>query len=181
MTAPVKTTIELVRAAVEGRRIKRAVPFPGMEGHTIAVRVLTDVELDGCHRRAAEYCGKIEAVIKIDPDIFDRALRREVVEAAFFQSVDSNDSFFESSEQVGELDDQTVIALHALYYEHRDLVAPWQSMDEKEVDEYVKLLGKSETTVDMLSLFAFRTQQSLLLSMARRLRAQSATSKSSTG
>lgn len=170
-----RTTLELVKAAIDGRRTAREYPFPGVDGVSVLVRLLTDEELDGCRRRASAYVERLRVSILIDPEMFDRALRREIIAAAYFES--DGKYLFGKAEDVADLDDATVIALHVQYTLHHETCQPWVTGAEGEVEALVEALGKSDGSVGALSLFDAPTLRRFVVSMARKLRATSQTSK----
>ena len=170
-----KTTLELVRAHIDGRRVAREYPFPGVDGVRCYVKSLTDEEVDGCRLRAAKYCEERKASMLIDPEMFDRALRRELISMAYYAHEDK--PLFGSARDVGELDDSTVTAVHQQYLVHHELCQPWVTGSDEEVEALTDALGKSDSSAGGLSLFDAPTLRRLLLSMARKARATSQTSK----
>lgn len=173
-----KTTLELVKAALAGRMTHKRHPFPGVDGQFVLLRTLTDGELDGCRSRAAQHCERSKVPMLVDPEMFDRALRREIIAMCCYESggeVDKH-SMFGSAEDVSELDDITVVALFELYQLHREMTMPWTSGDSDEVGALSEALGKFESSEVHLSSYDAPTLRRLLLSMARALRAKSQTS-----
>ena len=169
-----KTTLELVKAAIEGRRVAREYPFPGVDSVVACVQLLTDSELDGCRLRAAQSCEKAKVSMLIDPEMFDRALRREIIAMAYYEP--GGAALFGKPDDVGELDEATVIALHQQYLVHHELCQPWVTGSDEEVEALTDALGKSDGSAGALSLFDAPTLRRLLLSMARKARAKSPTS-----
>lgn len=174
-----KTTLDIVKAALSGRMQLREYPFPGVDSASVAIRLLTEDEFDGCRLRAADYVQKRRAAMAIDPEIFDAALRREVVAMCCYEPANLNQpsAFFPGAEDVAKLDPQTVRALFILYDMHREALEPYRSGDKEEVEAVVEALGKSHESGGLLSMFDAPTLRTCVLTMARVLRANSQTSK----
>lgn len=170
-----------VQAALAGRKAVRAYPLPGFDGVQVGVRMLSDVEMDGCRLRAQDYVAKRKCELVIDPEFFDRAIQREVIAAAFYDLDKPDEPFFASPEQVAELDAPNVLACWTLFQNHQIAMDPFAHCTREEVDELVELLGKSGDGEGLSRLFAPSTQWSFVLSLASRLREMSAQLKSATG
>ena len=83
---------ERVLEILRGTRSFREVEFPGREGVTVAVRCLSEAELDGARiaaqvvvRNVAQTRGwEPSSVVDVDPDLFQRMMEREIVQRAFY-------------------------------------------------------------------------------------------------
>jgi hypothetical protein len=175
------TTFESLKMALHGRMAVRRYPFPGQPDLEVGIKLLTDAESDACRLRAQEKTTKLKANVILDPEFFDRVIKREVIATAFRQGGADDEFLFASEEQVRELDQQTVYALYELYAYHQQMVDPYASADEEEVTAIIDQLGKSETAAARLSLFDAQTLRTCVLFMAARLRATSPAPSSSTG
>lgn len=174
-----------VAAAIRGARAFATYPFPGREGVEVAVRLLTDAEVDGCRLRAfgtlqtmAKAQGWDAALITdVDPDLADRLKVREVVAAAMYDPATTGSEapvrFFSSAAEVAkECDATTVERLMSLYVEHQDSAAPLRSMTDAEVQEFVEALGNGQRATASLAVLERNTLSRLLTSMACALRSR---------
>jgi hypothetical protein len=180
-----KFSDESVRAALAGRKAVKPYDLPGAENVRVGIRMLTDVEMDGCRLRAQDYVLKKKCELVVDPQFFDRAIHREVVAMAFVDIDKPEEAFFGSPDEVAQNDAAVVEACWELYTNHQVAMDPYRHCSPEEVDELVELLGKagSEEAQGQLlsSLFEPNTRSSFVISMAKRLREISATPGSSTG
>lgn len=161
---------EAVRQALHGRFVVRTYPFPGQPTMTVAVKLLSDAELDSVRLEAVEFCKKKKAELGADPEFLDRLIHRETVARAFYDPDRADHSFFGSQEDVAELDNLTVRSLYELYVTHAQSMDPYAFAPLEQIEELADTLGKSESNVGLLNLFDAVTLRSLLLSMALRLR-----------
>ena len=175
-------TFEELKVALHTRSVVRRYPFPGKPDIYVGIKLLTEAEQDGVRLRAQQKVQRDKAMLIIDPDFFDRLVKRETVAQAVLQS-DASDApyLFEDAEQLAELDAYVVTALYELYLFHSNALDPYTFATEEEVNGLVEQLGKSETEAARLSLFGPDTLRSLCLSMASLLRAKSPGRSSSTG
>lgn len=172
-----KFSDESVQVALRGRFVVRTYPFPGAPGIEIAVKLLSDAELDGVRLQAVEECKKKKVELIADPEFLDRLIHRETVARAFYDPAKSTDSFFGSQAEVAELDNLTVRSLYELYISHAQSMDPYAHAPLEEIEELAETLGKFESSVGLLNLFDAATLRSLLLSLALRLRETSAIPK----
>lgn len=175
-----KWSDESVRAALQGRFAVRRYPFPGSPGERgveVGIKLLTDAELDSVRLQAAEFAKKNRADLTIDPEFLDRAIHREVISRAFVDPEHPQEAFFGSQNDVAELDNLTVRALFELYMLHQQALDPYAFCPPEEVEKLVEALGKSERSVETLSLYDAPTLRSFVLSMASTLRSTRASLK----
>lgn len=165
-----KFSDESVQLALRGRFVVRTYPFPGAPGVEVAIKLLSDAELDGVRLEAVEYAKKKKAELIADPEFLDRVIHRETVARAFYDPAAQEDSFFSSQAEVAELDSQTVRALYELYFSHAQSMDPYSHVPADQIEELADVLGKSESSVGLLNLYDAVTLRSLLLSMGLRLR-----------
>ena len=173
-----------VTAAVRGARAPCTVVFPGREGVVVAVRLLTDQEIDDCRLRAfaalkkgAEKNGwDVATLTDVDPDLLARMQTREIIARAFLDSEtienEKPTTFFTSAEEVArEVDAPTVELLFTLYLEHQAFVAPLKGMNEEEVKGFAEALGKGQPA-SVLAAFDRNTLVRLCTSLASALRSK---------
>lgn len=159
-----------VRAALSGRLAVRVYPFPGADDVSVGVRMLRDHELDSARAAASDFVRKHKIELVIDPEFFDRAIKREVISRAFVDASAPDDAFFGSQDDVADMDAALVAACFELYSRHQIYVDPYSHCDAEEVDELLELLGKSGTSAETWRLFDAPTLWSFVLSMGARLR-----------
>lgn len=164
------------------KRAFRVVDFPGAHEIKIAVRLLTEREIDACRvegqRQFLSICSargwSPEKAVVIDPLMHTRLVDRQIVWRAFYDADSIGDPdkarpFFASENDVAELDATTTADLFQAYIEHQDLVTPARHMGEEEVKALVDALGKGHTPGVVLRSFERSTLESFALSMAKRL------------
>lgn len=183
-----------VREIVAGARRFRTIPFPGADGVDVALRCLTEAELDLCRAEAQR---QVRARAKkmgldptefhdLDPEFFHRLVQRQILAQAFYDSetvdTDSPTPFFASDSDIAELDSATVKSLFDAYYEHQQWVSPFAVLSEADAEELADALGKGRDVKVLLAAYERETLLSCVVSMACALRnATSRTGKSSTG
>jgi hypothetical protein len=176
-----KWTDESVRAALQGRFVMRKYPFPGSAGSErgleVGVKLLTDAELDSVRLQAATFAKKQHADLIIDPEFLDRAIHREVISRAFVDPAAPDEPFFGSQNDVAELDNLTVRALFELYMLHQQALDPYAFCPPEEVEKLTEALGKSERSVETLSLYDAPTLRLFVIILASMLRATRASPK----
>lgn len=171
---------EDVKLALQGRRALKNYPFPGLDdGTEVALRLLTEGDLDSVRVAAADKCKEKRVELNMDPDFLDRCIHRFTILRAFFDT-EKGDPFFKSFEEVSQLDNLLVHQLYAMYRLHQQSMDPLAHLGPEEVGAVVEHLGKSGSSVASLSLFDVPTLQSLVLSMAAMLRKTSPQHKSDT-
>lgn len=178
---------ERVRAVIEGPRAFRAYPFPGDTGDEpvrVAMRVLTESELDECRMaaqselrdRAKTRGWAPESMIDVDPELMQRATERHIIFRATYDvdTIESKDParFFATPAEVASLDSVTTTALAALYLEHQEWCSPLRQMSDEEIEELTAALGKSQMPEVFLGAFAPSTLRRFALSLACRLRSE---------
>ena len=176
-----KFSDESVRAALAGRKAVRAYPLPGFDGVTVGVRMLSDIEMDGCRLRAQDYVKARKCELLLDPEFLDRAIHREVVAMAYVDTDKQEEPFFASPEEVAQLDVQCVRACWDLWVNHQASMDPYAHCTREEVDELVELLGKSGDSAALSKLFEPGTLWTFVVSLAHALREKSQTPMSATG
>lgn len=173
-----------VAAILAGKRDFGIYPFPGLEGVEVAIRVLTDYELDQCRLAAQKWVRdqckrrgwKTEAAVEVDPQLLDRAIERELLWWACYDSETVSDDepvrFFEKSLDVGKLDQTQIAALTSAYIERQQWTTPLLQADDEEVDELIEALGKAQVPEVFLGRYAPSTLSRLLITLASRLRSE---------
>gem|GEM_PF-5791473 len=183
-----KFTDERVSAVLQGPRRFRIIDFPGHEEIKVAVRCLTEAELDGCRigaqvevRQMASQRGWTpESLVDVDISLIDTLTERQIVWRAFYdpETVDRDgvkpDQFFPSDSDVAGLDSPTRMRLYEAYLEHQDWVSPMRALDEQDVKELAEAIKKEGTSEESLAMFEPRTLRRLLIFTV--LSAQSETS-----
>lgn len=182
-----KFTDAQVAAIVRGPRAFRTVAFPGTEGPEevkLAVRVLTDAEVDACRVQAqVQLRGQAQqrgwepvSMTDIDPQHFDRLVQRQIVWRAYYDvatiASPKPEQFFPTFDDVAGVDAGTVQKLFMLYDEHRAFVAPLRTASEEEVKALVEGLGKGLGSSVLLDDFERSTLVRLCISMASALRSK---------
>jgi hypothetical protein len=165
-----KFSDESVAAALSPRRVVRKYPFPGAPGVEVAVRLLSDSELDAVRLRAVDFCSNKAANLIADPEFLDRLIQRETIARAFYDADKEGDAFFADQNEVAQLDNLTVRSLHEIYMLHAQSMDPLAFCPVEQVQELADTLGKSEHAAGILSLYDLNTARSCVLSLALKLR-----------
>ena len=165
--------------------------YPGHDEIKVAVRLLSDAELDDCRVQALVDLEKIakkrrwelQLLVELDPDIYDRAVSRQIVWRSYHDADTTGTGqepkrFFSSYEHLAGLGSVEQERLFALYLEHQRWTAPLRAGEAEEVEALVEAMGKAPSAPGLLGSFEHSTLVRLLISMARRL-STSPTSKSS--
>jgi hypothetical protein len=169
-----------IRAIIEGPKRFRIIPFPGAEGVKVAVRCLTEAELDGCRIEAQltirKTCKPREwdpaSYVNVDPEALDRLWQRQIVWRAFYDSDTVNDPavkpvrFFPADADVGELDSVTVTRLMEAYAEHQQWVSPTVDLNQESIKALIEELKKTPKPEVLLSGFGLLALQNLCISLA---------------
>jgi len=183
---------ESVRAMICGTSLYQEVPYPSKPELTIAVRVLSEAELDSCRVQAQGAVRQIarkagwdpKDVVDVDPDLFERLHQRAIVARAFYDPDTTKSKtpipFFTGPDQVAEVESVVVDDLMRLYLEHQRWVNPLMGLDEEGVRELVETLGKEQRPEVYLGLYERDTLVRCVISLASLL-SSSPTSKSSPG
>jgi uncharacterized protein YfdQ (DUF2303 family) len=177
-----------------GRFAFRVVPFPGSPETLVAVRLLTESDVDKCRVMAladlqtiAKQRGvDLAAVTNSDPELQQRLIERHIVWLAFYdhETIEqkSPGRFFELPSEVASLDSTTASKLLELYIEHQILTTPFTTATTEEaVKEIVEALGKGQSAAASLVQYERNTLARLVHILASKLRETLPTNKSSTG
>lgn len=182
-----KFTDTQVNAIIRGPRAFRPVVFPGTEGDNevkVAVRVLSDSEIDACRVQAQQLLRTNATqrgwdpvtVTDIDPEHFERLVQRQIVWWAYYDvetiGKDKPERFFPTYDDVAALDTTSVQLLFALYTEHQSFVAPLRTASGEEVKDLIEALGKGHGSPALLGGFERSTLVRLCISMASALRSR---------
>lgn len=172
---------ENIRAIVLGpKRSIRRLQFPSRPEITVAIRALSEGEIDQCRVEAqSEFLSLCkrrewspERANQIDPLLVARLVDRQMIWRAYFDpdTIDREEpeKFFPSVAHVAELDSVTVTDLTNAYVEHQNFVSPARDLDAKEVDELITALGKGRPEV-VLNTLGLSTLKLFTLSLAKRL------------
>ncbi|MCA9616257.1 MAG: hypothetical protein R3B99_13540 [Polyangiales bacterium] len=178
---------ERTRAAIQGTTRFRVLTFPLASGEdsdlTIAVRCLSEAEIDGCRveaqrriRDVAKLRGwSVQDMTDIDPDLLQRFVERSVVARAFFDPATTHTKdpvpFFASESEVEQLSSVQSTLLLRAYLEHQEWLAPLRTMSEAEAKEFAATLGKAPDPSGLLNLYEHDSLMRLCISMASALRA----------
>ena len=172
---------ERIRALIAKPRAPRVVDYPGGD-FKIAVRILSDEEIDFCREEAQRQfrktCTKnqwnpVEAT-DLDPTHMQRLIEREMIARAFLDPDTLTNAspapFFPSTSDVAVIGAQMATKLMRIYLEHQDVVDPSiEILDEEALKGIVEALKKEPN--DAVSLVAIEpnTLRRLLRILARRL------------
>lgn len=178
-----KFSDERVRAIIAGPRAFRTYLFPGSDDLRIAMRVLTEAELDECRLaaqtelrdRAKSRGWDSSGVVDVDPELLSRMIERHIVFRATYDpdTIDGDDPvrFFSVPKDVTQLDSVTATKLSELYLEHQEWCSPLRQMSAEDVDALVDALGKAQMPEVFLGAFAPSMLRRFAISLASRLRA----------
>jgi hypothetical protein len=176
-----KFSDESVRHALRGRGEVRRYQMPGATGEIfVGLKVPTDAELDGARLRGVELCKKSKVDPKYDPDFLEHAIMREVIALSFVDIDQQDEAFFGSADEVAELDEMMVKAMHELYLTHFVAMDPYAFVSGEEAAALADQLGKSERPEERLSVYDLPTLRGFALSLASLLRETRASPKSPT-
>jgi len=173
---------EQTRALILGpKRAFRTLDFPGRPDVKVAVRALTEREIDACRveaqRQFLALCKQREwnpdRAINIDPLLHSRLVDRQIVWRAYYDpdtvTMAEPVAFFGSDADVQDLDSITLSDLISAYAEHQEYVSPSRSLDVEEVRALVDALGKESKPAVVLRSLARDALESFALTTARRL------------
>ena len=185
---------ERISALIAGTKALRLYAFPGLPDVKIAMRLLTEAELDAIDvgvMADLEKLGKprswdVNVMVDAAGDLHQRLTERRIVFHATFteESIDLPEPmrFFAKIEELGTLDTGTLTKLYTLYCEHQHFVNPLISLDDAGVEELAEALGKDRSAgAQLFSAYDRSTLERLLIAMVRRASTASATPKSSPG
>jgi len=177
-----KFTDERVAAALRGPRTFRTIDFPGTSEVKVAVRCLSEAEIDAARLEAQ---GKLRrecsakgwdpvASTDMDPDLLRRYTERELVFAAYYdhETVTSGkpERFFPTTGDLASLDATTVSRLFEAYTDHQLWVSPMLTLGDAELKELVTALGNESSASVGLQGFDRSTLARCVISLASRLR-----------
>ncbi len=173
---------ERIRSIILGpSRAFRVLAFPGRSEVRIAVRALSEREIDACRiegqRQFLDLCRARgwdpEKAINIDPLMHSRLVERQIVWRAFFDAdtIASSEPrpFFPSDSDVAELDSITTTDLVSAYAEHQEFVSPSRGLSPEEVERIIDAMGKASDPGLVLRTIERDSLVSLALTMVRRL------------
>ncbi len=136
-------------ALMASQREPRRYPFPyplvgGVEIE-VAIRLLTDHEIDMARIEAQRYCARIKADLTIDPDLLEREVQRQMVWRSTLEPFPTNGSpehprLFQSDQDVRMLPAPVIESLHRLYLEHQDRVSPHRVLTDENIGALVELV-----------------------------------------
>ena len=174
---------ERIQKVLRGRREVVVVPFPGVEGEEVGVRILTEEDIDAARADAAQHV-ELEAkrlkldslrLLSVDPEFMDREFQRQIIARAFFDAEDSpadrskSKPFFATARAVRQCDAPLVETLYQLYVVHQNSVSPLVELDAEDVKELADALSKGQTSMAILGAYDAPTLRSLVLSIVHRL------------
>jgi hypothetical protein len=141
--------------------------------------MLTDGEVDSARFDAQQYVKERRIELHLDPEFLDRAIQRQIVLRAFVDADSDPDApkpFFDSIDDIKDLDAALVLQLFHLYCGHQQAMEPLAHLSEEEVEELVAVLGKSGSSERLMGLDR-PSLLSCVLSMACVLRTMQRSSK----
>lgn len=182
-----KFSDEQVRAVIRGTATFRTIPFPLADGKPdetvrVAVRCLSEAELDGCRveaQRRVRELGKLRGwdvreLCDVDPDLLQRFVERSILARAFFDAdtigTDKPQPFFSSESEVEQLGSIQATTLMRAYLEHQEWTNPFRSLTPDAAKELAETLGKAPKPEALLELYERDTLRSLCISLASALR-----------
>jgi hypothetical protein len=167
----VKFSDAQVSAVLQGRRSIKKINFPPL-GCVVGIRILTEAECDAAKLEAARYCGVCKVDLDIDPEFYDREIRRQIVWRAVFDAdspAETPEPFFPSDKDVRSLDTGIVSMLFDAYAEVLEEVVPQRTLDEKGVGALLEALKKGDEPMEVLKFFAPDTLRLCVRSLASML------------
>lgn len=149
-----ESVLEAVKKAVRAQLEPRPYPFPipGIDGMptTVMVQLLADGEIDDARIEAARYVTKRKVDLAIDPEFFDRETQRQIVWRSMLlpeQDEHGHRRLFPSDVDVRQLPSTAIEALHRLYLDHQDAVAPMQVVTDEQIEATVEVVKKGGSLV----------------------------------
>lgn len=183
-----KFSDDQVRDVIRGTSSFRTIPFPLVDGKQhetvkIAVRCLSEAELDGCRveaQRRVREIGKLRGwevreLCDVDPDLIQRFVERSIIARAFFDADTigtgkTPQPFFASESEVEQLGSIQATTLIRAYTEHQEWTNPFRSLTPDAAKELAETLGKAPKPEALLELYERDTLRSLCISLASALR-----------
>ena len=191
-----KFTDDRVREIILGATAFRTISFPSHTGEPsevqIAVRCLSEAEIDGCRieaqRRMRDIAKRrgwdVSEACDVDPDLLQRFVEKSILARAFFDadtiSNKTPDPFFASETEVDMLTSVQASSLMSAYVEHQEWTNPFRTLSPEAVEELADTLGKAPMPEGLLGLYAPDTLRALCISLASLVRSTRPTGKSST-
>jgi len=146
---------ERIQKLAADRRVPSRAVFPFLgEEVVVAVRLLSDAEIDRCRVDAARWVQDKAKALKmsshelltIDANILDRELQRRTIAKAFLDvdTLDQErpDPFFANTDEVARLDALTIDTLTEVYLDHQNELNPLHGLDDEQAEEFFDALGK---------------------------------------
>jgi len=140
--------------AIRGTQRFRVYPFPDRADLKIAVRCLSEAEMDGIEIAALqelEQYGKarrwdVNVMADAAAELNQRLIQRRIVLESMYDpdtiASDKPIPFFTRIDEVGSLDTITAQKLMQLYVEHQSWINPLHGLDEAGAKELAAALGK---------------------------------------
>lgn len=173
-SSPNQGVRDAVKARVRAQFEPRAYPFPvfGELPPIVMVRLLSDDEIDNARIEAARYVTKRKIDLNIDPECFDREVQRQLVwRAVVLPEVELGEErrrpLFPSDDDVRRLPSTVIEALHRLYLDHQDAIAPLERLDDAKLDALVATAEKGGALA--LSILDHPSVVRVALALAQRL------------
>lgn len=169
-----------IQQMIRGTRAVKTVPFPGLEGVQVGVRVLLDQEIDDARLGAQQYyerrCSQLgldaSRFLQGDPDALDREFQRQMLQRALVDPESPEDDrrpFFPADTDIRRLTSVQVQRLWEVYLDWQDAVYPRELLSKEAIDELVEALKKKDAEKAVLAHFAPDTLASLVRSLAEQL------------
>ena len=147
---------ERIQKLAAARRVPSRAVFPFLgEEVLVAVRLLSDHEIDRCRVDAAQWTeAKAKALkmssrdlLAIDANILDRELQRRTIAKAFLDvdtlEQERPEPFFANTDEVARLDALTIDTLTEIYLDHQNAMNPLHGLDDEQAEEFFDALGKA--------------------------------------
>ncbi len=167
-----------ISALLSGRRAVRRVPFPGIDGSEIGIRILTAEEMIAARGEATQAVQSQADAIRIDlgkqlvidPELFDLEVQFAIVQRAVFEAETDKDGkhkpFFPSQSAVRAFPTDVVYRLYEAYRGLEEMADP-KPMTPEERDRIVDALKKTPDPEALSLAYPPNTVRRLLLFLAR--------------
>lgn len=133
MSDPFETPTKLaLKARLATQSAPRPYKFPGADDVPIAIRLLSESEMDNAKLEAQRYVVKRKVDVNIDPEFFDREVQRQIVWRAMIDPLGEGlkAPLFVSDADVRELDTVTLGNLFNAYLEHQEACSTLRQLDQ---------------------------------------------------
>lgn len=124
-------------------------PYPLLDGTDtqIAVKLLSDREIDFARIEAQRYCAREKIDLSADPDFLEREVQRQLVWRCVCEPIPEKESgkyvpLFPSDGDVRDLPSTVVDSLFHLYLEHQDRTGTMRGVGADDVDGFVASVRK---------------------------------------